>query len=157
MKFPIKQNHSHRRHTGHTPACGPMWHHRGSVSSGWRCSEEQIKLNLVTALVWFQLLSRRWGSRRGGLFVLSAENDSAKLCLSKRHTKSANDLAANRRARYFWRLRQHQWSFMCADGRDENDKRVIWTLASTRGCLSGQWDMWGLFVCAVHCGVEATL
>lgn len=88
---------------------------------------------------------------------MSAENDAAKLCLSKRHTKSANDLAANRRACYFCRLRWRQWSFVWADGGDENDERVIWTLASTGGCLSGRWDVRGLFLCSVCCGVEAKL
>lgn len=88
-------------------------------ASGRKCSEEQIKLNLPTASVWFQLLSCRWDSRRSGSFILFAQNDAAKLCLSKRHTKSTNNLAANSPARYFWRLWQRQWSFVCADGGDK--------------------------------------
>lgn len=117
----------------------------GQVSSGRKCSEQQVKRNLPTATVWFQPLSRRREAPEevDHLFCPPA----AELCLSKRRTKSTNELAANGRARYFGRLRRRQRSFVRADGGDENEEELIWTLASTGGCLSGRWDVCVRFVC----------
>lgn len=97
------------------------WDITGQVSSGRKCSEQQVKRNPPTATVWFQPLSRRHEAPEevDHFFCPPA----AELCLSRRRTKSTNGLVANGRARYFGRLRGGASGRLCVRTEEMKTRR----------------------------------